>query len=122
VLESVNGVACTSSPSSTVSCSNANCTQDYECGGSSYRVLLAGYDSASQTYQWHLYVPATDLLGADQFSLGPAPVVADDPCFSAGGSGGGGNACSTCLANCDGLPGCCTGCNCLCEDQCGQCF
>jgi hypothetical protein len=33
-----------------------------------------------------------------------------------------GDPCSTCLASCRGLPGCCTGCGCICEDACGGCF
>ncbi|MCC6811293.1 MAG: hypothetical protein IT381_27935 [Deltaproteobacteria bacterium] len=30
--------------------------------------------------------------------------------------------CSACLSSCSGLSGCCTGCGCLCEDECGGCF
>jgi len=30
--------------------------------------------------------------------------------------------CTNCLSTCHGLPGCCTGCGCLCEDDCGGCF
>jgi len=30
--------------------------------------------------------------------------------------------CTECLESCRGLPGCCTGCGCLCEEECGQCF
>jgi len=30
--------------------------------------------------------------------------------------------CSNCLAACRGLPGCCTGCGCICESVCGGCF
>lgn len=33
-----------------------------------------------------------------------------------------GDPCSACLSTCQGLPSCCTGCGCLCEDECGQCF
>lgn len=37
-----------------------------------------------------------------------------------GGSGGsGGDACSECLDTCKGLPGCCTGSGCMCDDECG---
>lgn len=35
---------------------------------------------------------------------------------------GSGDPCSDCLSSCKGLPGCCTGCGCLCEDECGGCF
>jgi hypothetical protein len=35
---------------------------------------------------------------------------------------GTGNTCSECLATCRGLPGCCTGCGCLCEYECGMCW
>jgi hypothetical protein len=30
--------------------------------------------------------------------------------------------CTSCLQTCSGLPGCCTGCGCMCEDECGGCF
>jgi len=33
-----------------------------------------------------------------------------------------GDPCTECLNSCRGLPGCCTGCGCICEDECGQCF
>lgn len=36
--------------------------------------------------------------------------------------GGGASACDTCLSSCRGLPGCCTGCGCICESACGMCF
>jgi hypothetical protein len=46
-----------------------------------------------------------------------------DPGGGGGGGGGGGNACTDCLSTCSGLPsGCCTGCGCLCKDECGGCF
>lgn len=32
------------------------------------------------------------------------------------------DACGQCLSACKGLPGCCTGCNCMCESECGGCF
>jgi len=40
------------------------------------------------------------------------------------GSGGGGTVdpCGSCLSDCQGLSSCCTGCGCLCEAECGQCF
>lgn len=37
-------------------------------------------------------------------------------------SSGSGDTCSECLAACQGLPGCCTGCGCMCEYECGGCF
>jgi len=45
-------------------------------------------------------------------------------CSSAGRcvSEGSGDTCSACLATCSGLTSCCTGCGCLCEYECGQCF
>lgn len=30
--------------------------------------------------------------------------------------------CRECLETCRGLPGCCTGCGCICEEECGGCF
>lgn len=33
-----------------------------------------------------------------------------------------GATCSECPSSCKALPGYCTGCGCLCEDQCGGCF
>lgn len=30
--------------------------------------------------------------------------------------------CTSCLQSCSGLPGCCVGCGCMCEDECGGCF
>jgi hypothetical protein len=35
---------------------------------------------------------------------------------------GSGDPCSNCLSACHGLPGCCTGCGCICESACGGCF
>ena len=46
-------------------------------------------------------------------------------CIEKEGSSGNGNssdACSRCLESCRGLPDCCTGCGCLCEDECGGCM
>lgn len=37
-------------------------------------------------------------------------------CSNSGGSGG--NACDKCLDSCQGLPSCCTGLGCMCEDEC----
>jgi len=39
-------------------------------------------------------------------------------CTGYGGSGIGTPACSDCLSSCQGLPGCCTGAGCICEDVC----
>ena len=30
--------------------------------------------------------------------------------------------CSSCLSGCQGIPGCCTGCGCMCESACGGCL
>ncbi|MBW2264157.1 MAG: hypothetical protein JRG91_19505, partial [Deltaproteobacteria bacterium] len=35
---------------------------------------------------------------------------------------GSGDTCSDCLSVCIGMPGCCTGCGCMCEDECGGCW
>lgn len=37
-------------------------------------------------------------------------------------SDSGGNSCDDCLSTCRGLPGCCMGCGCMCQDECGMCF
>jgi hypothetical protein len=43
---------------------------------------------------------------------------------SAGGQcvSGSGSSCSDCLATCRGYEGCCTGCGCMCESECGMCW
>ena len=35
-----------------------------------------------------------------------------------GAGGGSGDACSSCLSACSGMPACCTGVGCICEDRC----
>lgn len=40
-------------------------------------------------------------------------------CVSSGSSG---DPCWNCISSCRGLPGCCTGCGCICQDVCGMCW
>ena len=36
--------------------------------------------------------------------------------------GSGGDPCWSCISSCRGLPGCCTGCGCICQHVCGMCW
>jgi hypothetical protein len=43
------------------------------------------------------------------------------PMYVCGYSGVNSPSCSDCLKICKGLPSCCTGCGCMCQDECGGC-
>ena len=69
---------------------------------------------------------STMICGSDKswhtdYCYAPKPYCSYGECEAIGG-GGSGDACSNCLESCRGLPGCCTGCGCMCEEECNGCW
>lgn len=51
-------------------------------------------------------------------SAGPGSGSCGDWAWVSSSCGGGGSACDACISSCQGLPSCCTGTGCICEDEC----
>ncbi len=64
----------------------------------------------------------TRVCGSDGCGGSCGNCSADDTCSAAGLCVSEQDTCSACLSSCRGLPSCCTGCGCICESACGQCF
>ena len=133
-LSEVDGIACEPvSPGNVTAPSFAPfCGQRFLCDCCVFglRREMFATRSGPEIARWILQAPSTvdgERCGPDQPSEGTKYYVDGYYDSGSGGTTGGGgtsnggtsgSACSDCLANCQGLPSCCTGTGCSCESAC----
>jgi len=122
-----------------VPCNNSRegwCSCYQGAGAADWVNAEGAVDSCSGYSCCYVVETAEDTMGChcsnDVSSCPPdtlASAVKVDSCpegFStAVGTGGGSGTidyCADCLSTCSGLPSCCSGCGCICEEDCGRCF
>ena len=118
------------------------CEHYYQCGPCRFTLKVGWAIEHEYEYEWELFVNNTCEPYSGKWTLGEFECIADcagkacgddgcgnscgscpsgQSCSSSGSceSSGGGSECSSCLSACSGLPGCCSGCGCICASKCG---